>query len=81
MENCTKITLFKGYAACSTNCVQLGVACGLLSYGLKCKLLFDVFELTNNCTQLTRTHQRYCVGDDCSEASQWSPHNHECSSC
>ena len=31
--------------------------------------------------QLTRTHQRYCVGDDCSEASRWSPHNRECSSC
>ena len=36
--------------------MQLGVACGWLSYGLKCKLLFDVFELTNNCMQLTRTH-------------------------
>ena len=32
--------------------MQLGVACGWLSYGLKCKLLFDVFELTNNCMQL-----------------------------
>ena len=29
--------------------MQLGVARGWLSYGLKCKLLFDVFELTNNC--------------------------------
>ena len=46
-----------------------------------CKLLFDVFELTNNCMQLTRTHQRYCLGDDCCEASRWSPHNRECSSC
>ena len=63
------------------NCVQLGVACGWLSYGLMCKLLFDVFELTNNCMQLTRTHQRYCLGDDCCESSRWSPHNRECSSC
>ena len=33
--------------------------------------------------QLTRTHQRYCLSDDCSEAPRctWSPHNHECSSC
>ena len=30
---------------------------------------------------LTRTHQRYCLGDDCCEASRWSPHNRECSFC
>ena len=34
------------FIAGSTNCVQLGVACGWLSYGLKCKLLIDVFVLT-----------------------------------
>ena len=39
-----------------------------------------MFELTNNCMQLTRTHQRYCLSDDCSEASRWSPHNRKCSS-
>ena len=55
--------------------------CSLVLHGLKCKLLFDVFELTNNCMQLTRTHQRYCLSDDCSEASRWSPHNRECNSC
>ena len=46
-----------------------------------CKPLFDVFELTNNCMQLTRTHQRYCLGDDCCEESRWCPHNRECCSC
>ena len=69
--NLCKNTLFEGYAChSSTNCVQLGVACGWLSYvyGLKCKLLFDVYELTS--ISVLRTHQRYCLGDDCSEASR-----------
>ena len=51
MKTCAKSTLFKGYAChSSTNCVQLGLVCGWFSYmyGLKCKLLFDVFELTSN---------------------------------
>ena len=27
--------------------------------------------------QLTRTHQRCCLGNDCGEASRWSSHNRE----
>ena len=46
-------TKYSGFTAClfiagSTNCVQLGVACGWLRYGLKCKLLIDVLGFTNN---------------------------------
>ena len=39
----------------------------VVGYDLKCKLLFDVFELTNNYVWLTRTHRHYCLSDDCSE--------------
>ena len=49
-----KYAVSEGYACNSSiNCVQLGVACGWFSYGLKCELLFDVFELTSNYMELT----------------------------
>ena len=52
------VKLYKNYAVqglCSVfnQLCAAWFACGWLGYGLKCKLLFDVFELTMNCMQLT----------------------------